>query len=403
MNKKFDVIITPHKLSGQITPISSKSHLHRLLIAAAFCDKKTTIKNVSFSEDIIATLDALKSIGSNFVTNKNEVVFDGFLKNSEAVIDCKECGSTFRFFIPICAMLGIKTKFLGSKRLGERGYSDIVTALGESVSFDKTFGLPLQINGEYKAEEICISGKLSSQFISGIMLGAYAAKKDIDIHIVDELSSSSYVDMTIDVLKDFGVDVVERKNHFKLICGACQNQSVLTAEIDYSNLAFWEVGGVHLPIPKDNSKQGDKIVLDIVKRAKNGVAFDIDIDKIPDLAPIFGVLLANLKGVSTLQNCARLRAKECDRLCATAEVLTKFGIKADIVGDNLKIEGGVIKGDVVVDSYGDHRMAMMIAILASFADGKVTLTNAQVVKKSYPTFWEDYIALGGQIDVINIR
>ncbi len=133
------------------------------------------------------------------------------------------------------------------------------------------------------------------------------------------------------------------------------------------------------------------------------MAFDIDISDIPDLAPIFGVLLATLKGESTLKNCARLRIKECDRLAATCEILNKFGIKSKVEKDDLLITGGAINGGVLVDSYGDHRMAMMEAVMASFAKEKVTITNAQVVKKSYPNFWEDYIALGGEIDVINIR
>jgi len=174
-------------------------------------------------------------------------------------------------------------------------------------------------------------------------------------------------------------------------------------EVDYSNLAFWEVAGVHLPLANDNSKQRDKIVLDIVRRAQNGVAMEIDIDDIPDLAPIFGVLLARLKGKSVLKNCARLKIKECDRLAATAEILNKFGIKAVICGDDLEIYGGTIKGGVEVDSYGDHRMAMMAAIMASFAKEKVVIKNAQVCAKSYPDFWEKYLALGGDINVINIR
>ena len=140
------------------------------------------------------------------------------------------------------------------------------------------------------------------------------------------------------------------------------------------------------------------------KRAVKETAFSgIDISNIPDLAPIFGVLLAKLKGTSTLKNCARLRIKECDRLAATCEILNAFGIKASIVGDDLVVVGGTVKGRVIVDSYGDHRMAMTAAILATFADGKVTVKNEQVVKKSYPDFWEDYVTLGGVINVVNIR
>ncbi len=401
---KFDIEIIPSKLSGSICPPPSKSHLHRLLIMSAFCGGQAVVSNVVLSNDIKATLNALKNIGADFVINKNNVTFSGFNLKNNAVIDCGECGSTFRFFIPICAMLGIKTQFIGSERLGERGYEDIITAMGSKVKFDKTSGLPLNINGNYDMDEITINGNMSSQFVSGIMLGAYASNKKISINLTGQLVSRGYVDMTIQTLKQFGCKVVEEKNSFAIIPKKIDGKQYdLMPEVDYSNLAFWEVGGVHLPIAQDNSKQGDKIVLEIVKKAEHGLAFDIDISNIPDLAPIFGVLLAKLKGTSTLKNCARLRIKECDRLAATCEILNAFGIKASIVGDDLVVVGGTVKGRVIVDSYGDHRMAMTAAILATFADGKVTVKNAQVVKKSYPDFWEDYVTLGGVINVVNIR
>ncbi len=401
---KFDIEITPKKLSGEIIPPPSKSHMHRLLIMSAFCGGNAVVNNVTFSNDIIATLNALNSLGVNFEVNKNCVKFAGVNLKNNIKIDCCESGSTFRFFIPICAMLGINATFEGSSRLGERGYSDIITAMSDSISFDKNVGLPLSISGKFSRDKIVINGGMSSQFISGIMMGAFATKINICIQIDGNLVSSGYVDMTIQVIEQFGGKVTKIKNGFEVNCEDIKAKNYdLYPEIDYSNLAFWEVAGVHFPLPKDNSKQGDKIVLDIVKKASKGKAFDIDIDTIPDLAPIFGVLLANMQGVSTLKNCARLRVKECDRLNATAEVLNKFGIEANISGDDLVITGGKIKGGVKLNSYGDHRMAMMQAIMATFADSKVLIENAQVVSKSYPNFWEDYITLGGDINVINIR
>ncbi len=403
-DKAFDVEITPKQLSGIIDPPPSKSHLHRLLIMSAFCGAMTEVKNVTFSNDILATLKALSSLGAKFKINKNSVQFNGLFYESSAKIDCGESGSTLRFFIPICSMLGVSTQFVGSKRLGERGYADIIEAFGEQIKFDKKSGFPLNIKGEFTGKDIYINGNISSQFVSGIMMGAIIAKKSVNIHLTSELVSRGYVDMTIEVIKQFGSDLKQTEDGFEVICKnkvsiGCE----FVPEVDYSNLAFWEVAGVHLPLANDNSKQRDKIVLDIVRRAQNGVAMEIDIDDIPDLAPIFGVLLARLKGKSVLKNCARLKIKECDRLAATAEILNKFGIKAVICGDDLEIYGGTIKGGVEVDSYGDHRMAMMAAIMSSFAKEKVVIKNAQVCAKSYPDFWEKYLALGGDINVINIR
>lgn len=400
---RYDVIIHPTKLKGVITPPPSKSHLHRLLIAAAFCGKRCYIKNVCFSDDILATLGALKSIGAKFDCNSDSVIFDGIDIKNNVEIDCNESGSTFRFFIPICAMLGINARFVGSQRLGERGYKDVVLAMRDKVDFDKDCGLPLNIRGAYDSDEIRISAQMSSQFVSGIMLGAFAAKRKIKLHIEGGLVSGGYVDMTIDVIRNFGGDVTQLKDGFEVLppTKTVERQEFF-AEVDYSNLAFWEVAGVHLPLPCDTSKQCDKVILDVIKMADDGKAFDIDVDANPDLAPIFGVLLANLKGESVLKNCGRLRVKECDRFAATKQVLNAFNIAATAEGDNLRIVGGSMCGGITLDSYGDHRMAMMIAIAACFASGDVTLRNAQVVKKSYPNFWEDYIALGGRIDVINI-
>lgn len=401
---KYDVQITPTKLKGEIDSPPSKSHLHRLLIMAAFCGGNAVVNNLSFSNDIVATLNALKGIGADVSIKDNQAKFTGVNLQQKAVIDCNDSGSTLRFFIPICSMLGVQTCFEGSSRLGERGYKEIITAMSDSVKFDKTSGFPLQIKGKFTGNKIEIDGSMSSQFISGILMGAFAARRNINISILGRLASRSYVDMTIDVIKWFGGEVIEIENGFVVNCADVKSKDCcVTPEIDYSNLAFWEVAGVHLPIKQDNSKQGDKIVLDIVNQAKNGKGFDIDVDTIPDLAPIFGVLLANLYGKSTLKNCARLRIKECDRLAATAEVLNKFGITATICGDDLEILGGMVQGGVELDSFGDHRMAMMQAIMATFANDSVIIKNAQVVSKSYPNFWQDYVALGGKIDVFNIR
>ena len=365
---------------------------------SAFCGGQAVVSNVVLSNDIKATLNALKNIGADFVINKNNVTFSGFNLKNNAVIDCGECGSTFRFFIPICAMLGIKTQFIGSERLGERGYEDIITAMGSKVNFDKTSGLPLNINGNYDMDEITINGNMSSQFVSGIMLGAYASNKKITINLTGQLVSRGYVDMTIQTLKQFGCEVVEEKNSFAIIPKKIDGKQYdLMPEVDYSNLAFWEVGGVHLPIAQDNSKQGDKIVLEIVKKAEHGLAFDIDISNIPDLAPIFGVLLAKLKGTSTLKNCARLRIKECDRLKATAAELAKLG--ADIVekDTSLSINGVENLRGAEVESHGDHRMAMTLAIASSRAIGEVKIIGAHSVSKSYPNFFDDFIRLGGRV------
>lgn len=412
----YDVEISPQKLNGKINPPPSKSHLHRLLICSAFSGEKITIDNVCYSDDILATINALESLGARITKQEKSVIINGIELKKSCVIDCKECGSTFRFFIPICGMLGIKTQFLGSKRLGERGYQDIIDAMESQINFDKKQGLPLNIDGKFNKEDIYISGSLSSQFVSGLMLGAFASGKKLNIHLTSKLSSSGYVDMTIKVIKQFGGEVLIVEDGYSIVpklkadnflkTGNEQlkvQEKHISAEVDYSNLAFWLVAGVNFDLEEDDSKQADKIILKLVQNLKNNKPLDISVDKTPDLAPILAVLGTRLSGKSVLSDCARLKAKECDRLQATFEVLNKLGINAEIVGDSLEVWGGDIHGGITLDSYGDHRMAMMETILASFAQNKIIIKNAQVVNKSYPNFWEDYIALGGKVNVINIR
>lgn len=405
---KYDIEIYNDKLSGKIIAPPSKSHAHRILIASSFIANKDNVikvNNVGFSEDILATLNALKMLGSEFEIKGNSVYFIG--RNNikqDIVIDCGECGSTFRFFIPICAMLGVNATFIGSERLGERGYKDIIKALN-SIDFDRESGLPLKICGTFDNCEININGNITSQFISGIMLGALATRRTILINIDGDIASKSYIDITSEVIEKFGGSVVWSQQKCLVDCENLSEEICCEIEIDsdYSNGAFFNVGGVNVIYNNKNSYQGDKIILDIIKDALTGNNIDYDIDNTPDLMPILSVLAATLKGKSVLRNCARLRIKECDRLSVMQEILSKCGVNCRIEEDDLIINGGKILGGVTVDSYKDHRIAMATAILATFAEQPIRLTNAQVVAKSYPDFWKDFVKTGGVFNVINAR
>ena len=404
---KFDIEISNNRLLGTLDAPPSKSHAHRLLIASSFLSSKDDmirVENVSYSDDILATLNALTALGYDFEKHYNYVLFkgnSGICKN--VIIDCGECGSTLRFFIPICAMLGVKTTFIGSKRLGERGYTDIIKAL-QNVEFDKEIGLPLTIQGRYADKSIDINGNTTSQFITGLMLGAMAVKGKLTINIIGNMASKSYVDITAQVIKQFGGDVVWNNQSCIIDCTNLQYDSnVYTVDSDYSNGAFYNVAGVHVNYNNHNSLQGDKAILNIIEQAKINGYIDCDIDSIPDLMPIIAVLASTLEGKSIIRNCARLRIKESDRLGVMQQILYNSGVDCEIVGDNLLITGGVVSGGVTVDSCGDHRIAMATAILSTFAKKPITLTNAQNVAKSYPNFWEDFVKVGGWFNVINIR
>ena len=428
-NQTYDVVVRPVKLCGTIIAPPSKSDLHRLLIASAFSGEITTINNVSFSDDILVTLNALRSLGVVIQIADRSVILQKGILPKKATIDCGECGTALRFFIPICAMLGVETTFTGTRRLGERGYLDIINAMSGDVEFSMKQGLPLSIKGVFDASKISVSGEISSQFISGILLGAFACNSDMDIEITGELQSENYVDMTINTLSKFGCNSNKRGNVVQFsvgkiihdsndknvkVCKSSQiimnkidypskSANVFQAESDYSNGAFFNVAGVNTVYNNPTSLQGDREIIKIVEEAyKDFQPFDISIKNIPDLGIILAVLATRLNGVSVLRDCARLRHKECDRFEAILQVMKASGVETQVINDDIYITGGNATGDVIIDSLGDHRVAMSVAILASFTDS-ICIKNASVVNKSYPEFWEDFMKVGGLINVINIR
>ena len=399
----YDVEVIGGLIAGKMIAPSSKSDLHRLLILAGFSGRKTVVNNVMYSDDIVATLDALSSLGVQVEKKIDSVILTKGIVPMTANIYCNESGSTFRFFMPICAMLGVNATFNGSKRLGERGYSDIINSMQSAVNFSSDIGLPLTIKGKYDTDNISVSGAISSQFISGILLGAFASGRGITINVLNSLQSAKYVDMTIDTLRNFGVKVEKNDNIIKLKYNNSNLRDVFEAESDYSNGAFFNVAGVHVVYNNPQSLQGDKVIIDILNAvAHSKLPFDIDMENIPDLAPILSVFATQLTGVSVLRNCARLRLKECDRLEAIMVMMSKCGVHAELIGDDIYITGGNAKGGFESSSEGDHRVAMSLAILATFV-GNITIRNAGVVSKSYPKFWEDFTSVGGKINVINIR
>ena len=401
---KYDVIVYPSKLNGSINAIPSKSNLHRLIILSAFCGKTITINNVIYSEDILATIKAVQALGVSVEMKEKSIVISGGTLNNAPIIDCNECGSTFRFMLPICAFLGLNATFKGSKRLGERGYLDIINAVDGYVSFSNVSGLPLTISGEYNKSNIDISGKLSSQFITGILLACFIKNVPFKINIIDKLESIDYVKMTIDAIEKFGAKVIFKDNCIKYIpYSNIVINDFIEAESDFSNGAFFSVVGVDVKYNNLYSKQGDRGILDIVSEHKDKSCYDISVKNIPDLAPILAVYATTLNGESVLRDCYRLRAKECDRLCAIIEMLSSVGIKVYEENDNIHIVGGSVKGGVTLYGYNDHRMVMASCILGALAENPITITDAQAVNKSYPNFFEDFIKLGGKFDVINIR
>jgi 3-phosphoshikimate 1-carboxyvinyltransferase len=416
----MNITITPKKLSGQVLVVSSKSLSHRYLIAAGLANGTSTINNILDSDDLEATKEALKSLGvlidRNYITGGN-------LKKVNETIDAKESGSTLRFMIPIAMLLRDKITFTGQGRLPKRPLDVYFDIFKQKHCYYKQLSddyLPLEVKGQLKAGFYQVQGDISSQFLTGLLFALPLLKKDSVIELITPLESKGYIDLTMDVLKSFGIEIVH-VDEFIYIKGS---QSYLpqnvTVEGDYSQAAFWMVAGlignnIELLNLALDSKQGDKKIIEVIKEMNGNITYKslsksyviessltkeatIDLMHVPDLGPILMVLAALSEGTTKFINTSRLRIKESDRLQAMYDVLTKFNVDMEILGDEAIIHGRrILKGHQSFDSYGDHRIAMAIAIAAIKADGPVTIINAGVVSKSYPNFFKVYESLGGII------
>ena len=397
----MDIIISPKKLSGTVNAVSSKSDAHRKIIAAALSDKETQIIMNNFSDDIDATLDAIKNLGGDFVKTENGVKVKPISKTPEKVsLDFCESGSTARFLLPVTSALCENAEFSGKGRLPERPFADLTNAMrknGVEVSSDN---LPIKTSGKIKSGVFEIRGDISSQYITGLLFALLNVDGESKIRLTSELLSAPYVDMTLDTLKAFGASVKVLENEYIVKPQKLISPEMVTVEGDWSQAAFWVVadkicGNIEISGMNEISRQGDKRITKILDDT------DIDATNIPDLVPILAVLAASRVGTTRIYGAKRLRIKESDRLYAMTKCINDLGGCAKETEDGIIIEGtGKLKGGVV-DSFSDHRIAMAAAIASLICENEVKIINAECVKKSYPAFFEDFKKLGGVCHVCN--
>ena len=425
-NTADKVSIKPQMLKGTVSVPASKSALHRGIIAAALSGGKCTIKNVSMSQDIEATLRGIKAFGCKSAHDSKARTLTlspqrtAKSSNNVTEIDCGESGSTLRFLIPIALVPNMcgdvkRIRFIGHGRLMQRPlkpYIDMFDSHG--ISYKKS-GDTLELCGTLKSGAYEIEGNLSSQFITGLLFALPLLDGDSEITVLNGAESKGYIDMTINALKQFGIEI-ENRNYIKYIIRGNQKYKTqnFIAEADYSQAAFFLVAGaigcdIECLGLSSGSLQGDREIINIIKKVggkivngKNGGicakctslmrATDIDASEIPDLVPILAVLLSFCKGESRIYNAGRLRMKESDRLAATAGELSHLGVNITEGADSLTVIGGQTINCGTVSSRHDHRIAMALAIAACRAEGdEVRITDAySAVKKSYPDFFDVY-------------
>lgn len=393
----MDIKIFPSQLKGNVCAIPSKSQAHRILICAAFSDEPTRIHCHQTNQDMDATVRCLEAIGATIKHTGSEFLVVPIAQiPSKAEMDCGESGSTLRFILPIVCALGIQTTIHMAGRLPERPLSPLWEELERmGCVLTKPTSTVIQTSGKLQPGFYSIAGNISSQFITGLLFALSLLEGESQIKIIGTLESKPYVDMTLNVLHQFGV-VIEDLH----VRGSYpfRSPNYTTVEGDWSNAAFFLAAkalGHDISVTNldPNSSQGDRRIASILCDPKPRI---IDAADIPDLIPILSVFFAANQG-AVFQNITRLRLKESDRVASVCEMLKCFGIETVSDQSTLSVSSGVFHG-CTINAYGDHRIAMTAAIAATLADGPVTILGAQCVAKSYPTFWQEFQRLGGKYE-----
>lgn len=484
-NTIMDIQITPRKLKGTIRAVDSKSHAHRLLIATAMAGAETAIAGTDIpcaemaagdtaglfselsdgmindpSEDLAATAACMKTLLSCMQPSCRE----DLPAEPDMVprFECGESGSTLRFLLPLSVAAGRGGVFYGGGKLPERPLAPLDEELAKHGAVIERPGRSLdqeyeqrydqghdqghietkestkpESNAANAMQKICkvtlpegeslrggeyeMPGHISSQYITGLLMALPLIPEDSVIRVTTPLQSRAYVDITLAVLKEFGIDVnvtggecpiyhINGGQKYSFPDAASPGASspdAVAPEGDWSNGAFWLVAdalGSDITVTnlRKDSPQGDIAIQAVIGSWEEAYSIDktIDASEIPDLVPIISVLAALKPTFTRIVNAGRLRIKESDRLKTTCDMLSCLG--ADIIetDDGLEITGkGELRGGTV-DGAGDHRIVMAAAIAATCCREPVTIIGAEAAAKSYPRFFEDYEMLGGSFEIL---
>ena len=403
-----NVTISPSVLSGSILVPPSKSAAHRAAICSALAGGAPLFEGEALSNDITATCRAMRAICGG---------------GDPVRIDCGESGSTLRFLIPVAAALGLNAEFTGSGRLPERPIGVYLDCLPQhGVSCGTQGGLPLSVSGRMTPGRFVLPGNVSSQFITGLLLALPLLDGDSELILSSPLESAGYVDMTVEIMREYGVTAQPAENGWNIAGRQKYRPCEYRVERDWSQAAFFLAAGalggtLRLEGLNRDSCQGDRAaerlfrefgakaewhgsVLSVSPNELKGM--EIDASQIPDLVPVLAATAALCRGRTRIYNAQRLRIKESDRLFAMADGLTKLGGRVVETDDGLIIDGVPTLHGGKAEGFNDHRIVMALSVAALKADGGVTVTDAQSVQKSYPAFFEDYNRLGGKANVFHM-
>lgn len=423
----MEIRLSPRMLKGSIDAMPSKSHAHRLLIAGKLAQiqghgLEESLDIPPFSEDIEATLRCLAQ-----------------LDKTSPYLECGESGSTLRFLLPVVMALKSNATFLGTGRLPDRPISPLreemenhgcIFSMGSNKNTDK-FKEICSVHGGLTPGEYSLAGNISSQYVTGLLFALPLLEGDSILSLTTELESAGYVEMTLDVLKKFGISIIKGTTEEGFIEYFIEgNQTYvepenLTLDGDWSNSAFWLAAGalsgdITIRGLSLDSCQWDKEILnimaqmgadlDIINRSdglvdihstvSNLKGVDVDVSQVPDLTPVLSVLMTFAEGTSMICHAERLKFKESNRLKTIYSMLYSLGADISYGGDRLSFTGKAYLDGGVTDSYNDHRVAMAAAIASCLSSEDIFLQNPVAITKSYPDFYRDFNSLGGELEYL---
>lgn len=403
--------------TGRVHIPASKSQAHRLLICAALGESECTLRCEGASNDITATVRCLNALGADIRIEGEEITVRPIerAKEGTCVLPCGESGSTLRFLLPLVGALGADAVFEMEGRLPQRPLAPLDAVLEEHGMRLERDGARLVCSGKLNSGTYSVSGGVSSQYISGLLMALPRLDGVSRLEVTGQLESAPYVAMTEAVLK-LAKLIFEKNDNVYTIPGT-QRAAMprhCAVEGDWSNAAFFLCMGAFSPqgVTVDGlnlrSPQGDRAVLDILRRLGADVrehgssvtvrraaltGCTVDAREIPDLIPVLSVTAATAQGETRIVNAARLRLKESDRLASTARLISTLGGDITELEDGLIIRGVPALAGGTADACRDHRIAMSAAVAASVSRGDVTILGSDCAAKSYPGFWDDFDSL----------
>lgn len=411
-----------NRLCGTITPPCSKSYAQRALAAALLASGRTTLRGIEMCRDTRSAIAVIEYLGAKVeIVDDNTLIIEGGLKPNTDSLNVGESGLSARLFTPIAALANNPITINGEGTLLHRPMAMMVEPLKQLGVEVRDGGgrLPIEVCGPMRGGRVSVDGSISSQFITGLLIALPVAQRDttIDVH---GAVSVPYIDMTLETLERFGVEVMYNEGDYSqfFIEGGQQYKAIdYTIESDWSAAASIMVaaaiaGEVTVKNISTLSRQADTAICRALERAgasiiieENAItvahreleAFEFDATQCPDLFPALVSLAAAAEGVSSIVGINRLRGKESDRGEVLRTEYEKLGIdiELDYDEDVMRIVGGVPHA-ATVDSHDDHRIAMSLAITALRIDEEVEIRGKECVAKSYPSFFEDIDSL--QVD-----